>query len=342
VTQVAELGAIPAKAAVDDRDVIVSGSGTPACQPLVSVITPAYNEEKYLAECVESVLAQTYENWDYLIVNNRSTDRTLAIAESYARSDPRIRVHTNRDFVPVMANFNTAFRAISKDAKYCKVVGGDDRLYPQCLEKMVATAERYPTAAMVGSYGIYGARVQPVGLPFPQEFVSGREACSSYLTGQPYFYGTPTTLLYRADIVRSRLHFFSEDYLHADLDACFQYLETNDFAFCHEILSFNREREGSLTSNAQLYNRYILEHLTVLKEFGQFYLGDARARQQIRWKSAALYRHLGERLCSRLGPEFWASQREQLAVFGHKMSMPRVRLHAALSRLERLIERLRW
>ena len=313
-----------------------------ATKPLVSVVTPAYNEEKYLAECIESVLAQTYDNWDYLIVNNRSTDRTLAIAEHYARNDPRIRVQTNDEFVPVMVNFNTAFRSISKDAKYCKVVGGDDRLYPQCLEKMVATAERYPAAAIIGSYGIYGARAQPVGPPFPQEFVPGREACSSYLTGKPYFYGTPTILLYRADIVRSRPRFFSEEYLHADLAACFQHLEDNDFAFCHEILSFNREREGSLTSDAQIYNRYILEHLSVLEEFGRTYLGDAGARQQIRWKSAALYRHLGERLCSGLDREFWTSQRKQLAVFGHKMNAPRVGLHAALCLLERLIGRMRW
>ncbi|MFZ1974630.1 MAG: glycosyltransferase family 2 protein, partial [Candidatus Acidiferrales bacterium] len=60
--------------------------------PLVSIVTPAYNEENYLAECVESVLAQTYTNWDYTIVNNCSTDATLAIAQKYAAGDPRIRV----------------------------------------------------------------------------------------------------------------------------------------------------------------------------------------------------------------------------------------------------------
>ena len=49
--------------------------------PLVSIVTPAYNEEKYLSTCIESVLAQTYSNWDYMIVNNCSADRTLAIAQ---------------------------------------------------------------------------------------------------------------------------------------------------------------------------------------------------------------------------------------------------------------------
>ncbi|MGE0406800.1 MAG: glycosyltransferase family 2 protein, partial [Candidatus Korobacteraceae bacterium] len=66
--------------------------------PLVSIITPVYNGEEFLVECIESVLAQTYQNWEYIIVNNHSKDRSLEIAEEYARRDPRVRVVTGKEF----------------------------------------------------------------------------------------------------------------------------------------------------------------------------------------------------------------------------------------------------
>ena len=61
-------------------------------QPLISVVTPVYNTEKYLAECIASVLGQTYQNWEYVIVNNCSTDKSLEIAQRYVQEIPRIRV----------------------------------------------------------------------------------------------------------------------------------------------------------------------------------------------------------------------------------------------------------
>jgi glycosyltransferase involved in cell wall biosynthesis len=89
-------------------------------QPLVSVVTPMYNADKYLRECIESVLAQTYQHWEYIIVNNCSTDRSLEIAQHYAAKDTRIRTYTNHQFVSSAENHHLAFRHISPEAKYCK------------------------------------------------------------------------------------------------------------------------------------------------------------------------------------------------------------------------------
>src|SRR5260370_19743157 len=129
-------------------------------QPHVSIVTPVYNGALYIRECIESVLAQTYLNWEYSIVNNCSTDGTLQIIEEYVTKDNRIRVHNNDKLLDIIANHNRAFRLISPDSKYCKDVSADDWLYPECLERMVRVAEDHPSVGIVGSYQLSGGGAQ--------------------------------------------------------------------------------------------------------------------------------------------------------------------------------------
>ena len=125
-------------------------------EPLVTVLTPVYNGEAFLEECIESILRQTYRHYEYIIVNNCSKDRTLEIASQYAKRDSRIRVHNNKDFVGVIENHNIPFRLISSQSKYCKVVSADDWLFPECIKRMVELAETHPSAGIVGSYQLSG------------------------------------------------------------------------------------------------------------------------------------------------------------------------------------------
>src|ERR1700745_3382463 len=192
----------------------------PEILPLVSIVTPAYNEEKYLSECIESVLAQTYSNWDYTIVNNYSTDRTLAIAKEYAAKDSRIRVITNNTFIPAIANLNAAFRQVSPGSKYCKMVLADDWMFPECLERMVAVMEENPSVGIVGAYGMDGRWVLWIGVPYHSGVMSGREICRQRLMGAPYVFGSPTSVLFRSDLVRSRDPFYNEWNVQADSEAC--------------------------------------------------------------------------------------------------------------------------
>jgi glycosyltransferase involved in cell wall biosynthesis len=256
-------------------------------EPLVSVVTPVYNGEPYLRECIESVLAQTYTNWDYTIVNNCSTDLTLDVAREYADKDPRIRIHCNDAFVRVIANYNIAFRQISPQSKYCKVVAADDWLFPECLEKMVSLAEEHPSVAIVGAYWLYsspevGVGVGGTGLPYPSTVVpGGREACRLRLLGGPYVFGTPTAVLYRSDIVRTRHAFHNESNLHGDSEACFEFLGHQDFGFVHQVLTFRRVQENSLTSFSKSFNTYFPGVLYELVKYGAKYLSGDELQQQI-------------------------------------------------------------
>ena len=96
-------------------------------QPLVSVITPVYNEEAYLAECIDSVISQDYQNWDYTIVDNCSTDRSFEIAKSYAGKDSRIKVVRNDAFVSAIENHNLPFGKSHRTAfiaSFCRATIG--------------------------------------------------------------------------------------------------------------------------------------------------------------------------------------------------------------------------
>src|SRR5262252_809994 len=141
-------------------------------EPFVSVATPVYNCGPYIAECIESVLNQTYQKYEYLIVNNWGTDKTLEIAQIYAQKDRRIRVSDNTEFVGVIENHNNAFNQMSPDSKYCKVVSADDWLYPECLSKMVELAEAHPSVGIIGCYSMESKRVLFQGLEYSEQVVN--------------------------------------------------------------------------------------------------------------------------------------------------------------------------
>lgn len=235
------------------------GVASDESQPLVSVVTPVYNGERYLAECIESVLAQTYPNWRYLIADNCSTDGTAEIAESYAARDPRIRVHRFTTFETVIRNWNRALTLLERESAFCKFVLADDWLYPECLELMVSLAARHPSVGIVGAYRIKGTEVDLDLIPPEVEVVPGRDVCRDQLTGGKYLLGSPTSLLLRADLVRAREpEFLYEARLdgrddgfvnyHADTDSFLALLEKTDFGFVHQVLSFTRMHDASITT----------------------------------------------------------------------------------------------
>jgi glycosyltransferase involved in cell wall biosynthesis len=303
-------------------------------RPLVSVVTPVHNGEPYLRECIESVLAQTYPDWDHTIVDNCSTDRTLEIARDYAAKDPRIRVWNSETFVRVEQSYNNAFRQISPASKYCKVVAADDWLFPECLEKMVGLAEEHPTVAIVGAYGLRGATVRCQGLPYPSASVSGRDMCRGQLLGGPYVFGTPTSLLFRSDIVRSRHAFFNESNFHCDSEACLEVLEHHDFGFVHQVLTFQRVREDSLSMFSQTMQTYLSCFLLEVVKYGPKYLSAEEQKSRIDELLRSYYHFLGEQIYNRRDQEFWNYHKNQLAALGYPLSLPRLTATATSHALE--------
>lgn len=108
--------------------------------PLITIYTQAYNTEKYIGECIESVLNQTYSHFEYFICNHGSTDETLSIMQKYAAEDPRIHIlekpNSERGFLPDLI-------AEYANGKYFTMLDSDDYWTSDYLETLVSFAEKY-------------------------------------------------------------------------------------------------------------------------------------------------------------------------------------------------------
>jgi glycosyltransferase involved in cell wall biosynthesis len=295
--------------------------------PLVSIVGPMYNNAEYVAECIESVRAQTYEHWDYVIVNNCSTDGSGEIARHFAAVDSRIRVLDNETFLPVMGNHNYALRQISPTSKYCKMVFSDDWLFPHCLEEMVAVAEANPSVGIVGAYGLQGRElmVKWAALPYPSTRVDGREVCRSHFLEGNYVFGTPHSLLYRSDLVRSHDPFFNEANLHGDREICIDLLRNCDFGFVHQVLTYSRERSGSLTDIGRRLNTNVGGRLYDLVKYGPDFLSPREYRSCRTKLRNEYYNYLAvSLLIGGRDAEYWNLHKQKLAEAGFNVSYSRL------------------
>lgn len=114
--------------------------------PKVSILTTVYNREKYLAACIESVLASTFQDWELIIVDDQSKDKSVVIAKSYAAKDKRIKVYVNEQNLGDYPNRNKA--ASYAKGTYIKYLDADDLIYPHGLEIMVKTMDSHSNCAL--------------------------------------------------------------------------------------------------------------------------------------------------------------------------------------------------
>lgn len=117
--------------------------GTP---PRVSIGLAVYNGEKYLEEAIRSILAQTFTDFELIISDNASTDRTAEICKRYAEQDPRIRYSRNETNIGGANNENLTFKLAR--GRYFRWAAHDDICAPELLEKCAEVLDRYPEVVL--------------------------------------------------------------------------------------------------------------------------------------------------------------------------------------------------
>lgn len=291
-----------------------------ADQPLVSIVTPFYNTADYLAECIESVLAQTYGNWEYVLVNNCSTDGSDVIAEQYARQDERVHLVHNTTFLTQVQNYNHALAQIDPAGKYCKIVQADDMILPECVARMVAVAESDPTIGIVSAYRLCGTTVRNVGLRYPEQKYDGRAVCRTQLVHGGNYFGSPTSLLIRSAIVREKAPLYREDLFFEDTAACFEILKTWNFGFVHQIESWEREDNESISSEIRRYDSaFQLAKFIMVAEYGRFFFPEPEFQKVHGRIQRAYFRHLARHLLHRRDDSFWQYHTEGMATVHYRL-----------------------
>jgi glycosyltransferase involved in cell wall biosynthesis len=287
----------------------------PGPRPLVSIVTPFFNEESYLEECIRSVLGQSWTDFEYILVDNHSTDASGEIARDFARRDPRIRVVNPPHHVGQVANHNFGLSQISKDSTYCKIVQGDDWLFPGCLEALVSLAQRFPSAGLISGYTLLEEFVFLVGLHPNEPFLSGKEVARRFLRDGLYLTGSPTAHLIRSDLVRARQPFYSEAAdPFSDTDACLWLFGRADFAFAHQVLTFTRRSNVSITTRRRAYlNPLLLVRYVNLLRHGPRFFAPDELRACVRSVRREYYRLLGDSFWRFLPRDFWNLQAHCLA-----------------------------
>jgi glycosyltransferase involved in cell wall biosynthesis len=248
----------------------------------VSVCIPAYRAERFVAATIESVLAQTTDDWEVVVVDDASPDDTFQIAARYA-SDHRVRVARNDTNLGPAGNWN---RAVARSTgRYVKVLCSDDLLYPDCLARQAAALDANAGAGMVaGRRDIIDADGRVViagrGLAGMTGVVEGRRALRRMVEIGTTPFGEPSVVLFRAEALRQAGPFRDQYATLIDVDRYAEVLRHWDCVALDETLAAFRVTDGSWSARSHRAQGRNLRRL----------LADLAADPALRLPRSALWR----------------------------------------------------
>lgn len=281
----------------------MSSGSTLDCGPLVSIIVPVYNSERYLPTLLDSIQSQTYRNLEIICVNDGSTDHSLRIVNAYARTDDRILV-VDKSNSGAASTRNVGLEHVHGD--YLCFVDSDDYIVDRAIEKLVYTALMADVDAVIFDMDNFDDRT---GQTSPTNAVVKEHVPSNIVftcSDVPNFYkrvvGFTVNKLYRSSYLKDLNLRFPLIGAHEDMP--FTYLALSSaqslFYLDETLYFYRRDREGSLSDGTNDDSRYMLAALdafrTDLKRFG---LWEKRERDFVNyalhmcnWKYSVLCRRL--------------------------------------------------
>ena len=217
----------------------------------VSICIPTFNNEKYISETIDSALNQTYQNFEIIVSDDASKDRTIEIARKF--HDPRIKIFVNRTNTGITANWNRAVNLASGD--YIKLVCGDDILYPTCIEKQteILNNDASSAIALVTTYSDVIDWKSKIILKRKNFLAPGRNNSEQVIKKCMRFgtnlIGEPVVGMYRRDSLTQGTKYDGANPYMIDLDFWFQLLMTGRLFVIDEYLAAFRVSSNSISSS---------------------------------------------------------------------------------------------
>lgn len=238
--------------------------------PKISVLIPNYNSAKYLPEAIESVLNQSLDDFELIIVDNKSNDNSIEIVENYMKKDKRIQLYINDNNIGMYRNFNQAL--LYSKGEYIKFLNSDDKLHYKNLEILSNILDKKQSVSIVTSLRqCFGDKNDILYPPFNEGEYSGKEIILKSLKIGNWI-GEPTTVMIRRKNLNLGLFDISL-LMFADFDMWLRQLQVGNIYFVKQVLSYfrihknqgtqflNEDEDKQLFNLLQLveYNRYSLQ-----------------------------------------------------------------------------------
>jgi len=221
----------------------------------VSVCVPTYNYGNYIAETIESVLAQNFSDFELLIIDDCSKDQTAHVVESYARQDPRIRFIVNKVNFGMVENWNSCIAQAR--GEYIKFVFGDDLLAsPDAVGRMAYLLDNDNAVSLVCSARNLideSSKVTKTKSYFETGVMAGTDVINRCLASQGNLIGEPSVVMFRKN--QADRGFNTKYKQIVDLEMWFHLLEQGHLAYINEPLcSFRRHERQQTKMNAENFS----------------------------------------------------------------------------------------
>jgi len=157
-------------------------------EPLVSIIIPVYNRENLVGETLDSVIAQTYRNWECIVVDDGSTDRTREVVQTYCDKDPRIKLFSRPDDRPKGANACRNYGFELSRGEFIKWFDSDDLMHPTLVEAQVSTLQDKLVDCVLCNWQWFASENGKNAIPFPMPITKEpKNLVESYVCGDFFF-----------------------------------------------------------------------------------------------------------------------------------------------------------